>query len=55
MPDNLNKSNIVKAFTVSASKMLLRLIENSAPDYQRVKYLSGWMKRLGTYVNEFTV
>lgn len=52
MPDNLNQDNITKAFTVSAAKILLRLIQNSAPDYRRVKFLNGWMKRVSTYADQ---
>lgn len=51
MPDDLNQENIHKAFTVSAAKILLRLVENSAPDYQRVKFLKGWINRVSSYAN----
>lgn len=51
MPDNLTKDNVTKAFTVSAANILLRLIKNSAPDYRRIRFLHGWMRRLSTYVD----
>ncbi len=49
LPDNLTQENITTAFTVSAAKILLRLVQNSAPHYSRVKYLKGWINRVGTY------
>ncbi len=51
MPDDLNYENVHKAFTISAAKILLRLVENSAPDYQRVKWLKGWINRVSSYAN----
>ena len=51
MPDNLNIDNVNKAFAVSAAKVLLKRIENSAPDYTLVVYLDGWIKRVSTYAN----
>lgn len=49
MPEHLNIENVNKAFTVSAAKMLLRLIQNSGPNYGPIKYLNGWIKRVNTY------
>ncbi len=52
MPDNLTSENVTKAFTVAAAKRLLLLIEHSAPEYQRLNFLGGWMKRLSTYTKQ---
>lgn len=52
MPDDLTVETAPKAFTVSATKMLLLLIEDSAPDYRRVSFFPGWMKRVATYANK---
>lgn len=49
MPAGLTCDNVARAFSVSAAKRLLKLIENSYPSYARVKYLSGWMKRVNSY------
>ena len=51
MPYNLTAENVNKAFAVSAAKVLLRRIENSAPDYTFIAYLEGWIKRVSTYAN----
>lgn len=51
MPEGLDKSNIIKSFVLSAAKRLLTLIDHSAPEYRRMAFFSGWMKRLGTYLN----
>ena len=51
MPDNLNISNVNKAFAVSAAKVLLKPIENSGPDYTLIAYIDGWIKRVSTYAN----
>lgn len=52
MPSNLTQENITKAFTVSAAKILITLIQNSAPSYRRVRYLHGWMRRISSYADE---
>ncbi len=52
MPDNLNKNNVTKAFTVSAAKKLITRIENSAPYYAPLVFFEGWMKRISTYSEE---
>lgn len=52
MPGELTVETAPKAFTVSATKMLVRLIEDSAPDYRRVNFFAGWMKRVSTYANQ---
>ena len=52
MSDDLTVETAPKAFTVSATKMLLLLIEDSAPDYRRVSFFPGWMKRVATYANQ---
>lgn len=52
MPDDLTIETAPKAFTVSATKMILLLIEDSAPDYRRVSFFPGWMKRVATYANK---
>lgn len=49
MPHGLTQDNVNQAFTVSAAKVLIKLIEQSAPKYNRVKFLKGWMIRLSTY------
>lgn len=54
MPDNLNKNNVTKAFTVSAAKKLITRIENSAPQYVPLVFFEGWMKRISTYSEEKT-
>ena len=52
MPNKLTKENVTQAFAVAAAKTLVTLIENSAPEYKRVKYLNNWIKRVSTYANE---
>lgn len=49
MSDHLTKETVTKAFAVSASKRLITLVENSAPEYKRVKFLSMWIKRVNSY------
>lgn len=49
MPDTINTENATKAFSVSAAKILLKRIENSAPDYPHLPALPGWIKRVCTY------
>lgn len=49
MQDNLTNETVTKAFAVAASKRLITLVENSAPEYNRVKFLSMWIKRVNTY------
>jgi hypothetical protein len=51
MPHELTQDTVAQAFSVSAAKTLLKLIENSAPHYSRVKYLNGWIRRVSTYAN----
>ncbi|MCF7900329.1 hypothetical protein K9K77_02355 [Candidatus Babeliales bacterium] len=43
--------NAPKAFVASAAVILAQLVQNSSPEYNRTKYLSGWMKRIATYAN----
>ncbi len=52
MPDNLTVKNVNAAFAVSSARALLKLIEQSAPSYKQVRFLDGWMKRVGTYANK---
>ena len=52
MPADVNQQNAPAAFSLAASKILLRLIENSAPDYTRIKFLNGWIKRVSTYADQ---
>jgi hypothetical protein len=49
MPDGLTKDTVNQAFTLSAIKILVTLVQNSAPEYNRMKFLNGWIKRLNTY------
>lgn len=52
MPDNLNEETVLKAFTVSAAKILLGRIENSAPLYTHLTSMPGWIKRVHTYSDQ---
>ncbi len=52
MPKNLTSENVIKAFTVSAAKRLIMLIEHSEPEYNRLNFFSGWMARLNTYTKK---
>lgn len=52
MPDNLNETNVHAAFAIAAEKILLKLIEVSAPEYNRLKFLNGWTKRVSTYADQ---
>ncbi len=54
MPDGLTKDTVNQAFTLSAIKILVKLVQNSAPEYNRMKFLNGWIKRLNTYCNPET-
>jgi len=49
IPETVTKETILKAFTVSAAKVLTRRVEESAPDYKLLKFFHGWMKRVSTY------
>ncbi len=49
LPDNLTQEKITTAFTVSAARILLRRVKNSAPHYSIAKFLPGWIARVGTY------
>ncbi|MBA3954353.1 hypothetical protein H0X48_03495 [Candidatus Dependentiae bacterium] len=52
MSSGVNKKTVLKVFTISAAEVLLRLIKNSDPDYNPIKFFNGWMSRLSTYCNE---
>ena len=52
MPDTVTQENVTKAFTISAAKTLIILIQNSAPNYRQIRFLHGWMRRLSSYANE---
>ena len=52
MPDDLNQENVTKAFTLSAAKKLIILIEDSEPEYRRIIFFGGWMARLNTYTKK---
>lgn len=54
MPHGLKKDTVNLAFTLSAMKMLLILIQHSAPEYSRMKFLNGWINRLNTYSSQET-
>ena len=49
MPDDVTLENVSKVFALCAAKKILMLIEHSAPGYRRMRYLSGWMKRISSY------
>lgn len=49
IPEHVTKETILKAFTISAAKVLMRRVEESAPDYKLLKFFNGWMKRVSTY------
>ncbi|MEX0940209.1 MAG: hypothetical protein WDZ41_02525 [Candidatus Babeliales bacterium] len=51
IPSEATQENISQAFAVSAAKILLKRIENSAPEYPLIKFLHGWIKRVSTYTN----
>ncbi len=52
MPSKVTEKNIQAAFSLAASKILIKLIENSAPEYKRIKFLSGWIKRVSSYADK---
>ncbi|MFI5332917.1 MAG: hypothetical protein ACHQVS_02325 [Candidatus Babeliales bacterium] len=52
MPTGLTQENMTKAFTLSAAKILIILVQNSAPDYRRFRYLHGWIRRISSYADE---
>lgn len=49
LPENLIKSNITKAFAISAAEILTIRIKNTGPEYNQLKFLPGWIKRVHTY------
>ncbi len=49
IPENVNKETILKAFTISAAKVLTRRVQESGPEYKLIKFFHGWMKRISTY------
>lgn len=49
MPENITAENVCQAFAIAAAKILLRRIENAAPDYKPLIFLHGWIKRVSTY------
>lgn len=46
-----NSNNVNKVFAISAAKTLLKLIENSGPEYNNIRYLHGWMRRISSYAD----
>lgn len=40
-----------EAFAASAAVTLAQLVQNSGPEYKRMQFLSGWMKRIATYAD----
>lgn len=51
LPENLTQKNICKAFAASAAEALTLRIKNSGPNYDHLKFLSGWIKRVYSYAN----
>lgn len=51
MPEDLYAENACKAFSLSCAKILLRRIQNSAPEYNPIRFMHGWIKRVSTYFN----
>ena len=49
IPENVNKETILKAFTISAAKVLTRRVQESGPEYKLIKFFHGWMRRISTY------
>lgn len=52
MPHDTTPDNAVKAFTVSAAKILIILIQKSSPEYNRIRFLRGWINRILTYSDQ---
>ncbi len=52
MPRTVTRENVTKAFTISATNMIVMFLKNSAPDYKSVRFLHGWVKRISTYAQE---
>lgn len=51
MPSDTIVENAPQAFAISAAKILIILIQNSAPKYNRIKFLRGWINRIITYTD----
>ncbi len=49
MPSGLTKATVQQAFAISAVKVLVRLIEHAGTDYDRIRFLKGWVNRVSTY------
>lgn len=49
MPNSLTPVTVNRAFAISAVKILVRLIENAGADYDRIRFLKGWVNRVSTY------
>lgn len=49
MPVGLTEVTVHRAFALSAVKVLVRLIENAGTDYDRIRFLKGWVNRVSTY------
>lgn len=54
LPGNLTKDNLMKAFSLSCAKILIKRIENSNPNYKFIVFLNGWIKRVSTYFSPAT-
>lgn len=52
---DITAENINAAFSISAAKMLVQLIENSGPDYKNNAWLTGWMKRVNGYAKTTSI
>lgn len=51
MPKDTTKENANKSFAISAAKNLIILVQNSSPEYNRIKFLNGWIKRINSYTD----
>jgi len=52
MPDDLCIENATKVFSLSAAQILIQLIKNDSPEYNRIRHLAGWINRLSTYYDQ---
>lgn len=55
MPNNLNEKNVTKSFAVSAAKILVQRIESTAPEYLHLQSLPGWINRVYTYCDPYSL
>lgn len=53
MPDDLTAEEAPRFFAAAAELVLRRRIDNSPPERSEIRWLPGWINRLGTYLPEF--